>query len=63
LNEYAIIASKDKTWSFHNLFQGVKLITVNEPSEVNALQFHPDGVMALAGLKNGMIKIYDIRSL
>jgi pre-mRNA-processing factor 19 len=25
LNEYAAFASKDGTWSFHNLFQGVKL--------------------------------------
>jgi len=25
LNEYVAVASRDKTWSFHNLIQGVKL--------------------------------------
>ena len=27
LNEYVAVASKDKTWSFHNLIQGVRLGT------------------------------------
>jgi WD40 repeat protein len=30
LNEYVAVASKDKTWSFHNLIQGVKLGTFQE---------------------------------
>lgn len=62
LNEYAVVGSRDKTWSFHNLFQGVKLATVKEEEEVTNIEFHPDGLMMAVGLKNGIIKIYDIRN-
>jgi WD40 repeat protein len=62
LNEYVAVASKDKTWSFHSLFQGVKLAQFSEDQEINAIEFHPDGLMVIAGLKDGTIKIYDIRS-
>ena len=56
------VASKDKSWSFHNLFQGVKLASFHEEQEINQIEFHPDGLMLVTGLKNGTIKIYDIRS-
>lgn len=62
LNEYVAVASKDKSWSFHNLFQGVKLASFQEEQEINQIEFHPDGLMLVTGLKNGTIKIYDIRS-
>ena len=35
LNEYVAVASKDKSWSFHNLFQGVKLASFHEEQEIN----------------------------
>lgn len=62
LNEYVAIASKDKTWSFHSLFQGVKLAQFTEEQEINSIEFHPDGLMLVTGLKDGTIKIYDIRT-
>ena len=62
LNEYAAISSKDKTWSFHNLFNGVKLASFSEDQEINSIQFHPDGLMLATGLKDGTIKMYDVRT-
>jgi pre-mRNA-processing factor 19 len=62
LNEYVALASRDKSWSFHNLFQGVRLASFQEEAEIGALQFHPDGLMLVAGLKDGVLKIYDARS-
>ncbi|CDW72817.1 UNKNOWN [Stylonychia lemnae] len=62
LNEYAVVGSKDKTWSFHSLFQGVRLATVQEQEEVHSVEFHPDGLVLAVGLKNGAVKIYDIRT-
>lgn len=61
LNEYAAVASKDSTWSFHNIFQGVKLTQVEETTEVHSIQFHPDGLILATGIKNGSIKLWDIR--
>jgi WD40 repeat protein len=40
----------------------VRLLTVTEPEEVHSLEFHPDGLMLAVGLKNGVIKIYDMRN-
>jgi len=62
LNEYVALASKDKSWSFHNLFQGVRLATFQEEQEITSLQFHPDGLMLVAGLRDGLLKIYDVRT-
>eukprot|EP00347_Sterkiella_histriomuscorum_P009835 403339693 len=63
LNEHAVISSRDKTWSLHNLFQGVRLTTMKEDEEVTSIEFHPDGLLMACGLKNGIIKIYDFRQL
>lgn len=35
---------------------------MKENDEIHSIEFHPDGLMLAAGLKNGIIKIYDIRS-
>ncbi len=61
MNEYVAIGSKDKSWSFHNLFQGVRLQTFKESEEVTSIQFHPDGMILVVGLKSGVLKFYDIR--
>jgi len=62
LNEYVVVGSRDKSWSLHNLFQGVRLQTVQEEDEVTAIEFHPDGLIMALGLKNGLLKLYDIRT-
>ena len=56
------ISSRDKTWSFHNLTQGVKLAQFPEEQEIKSIQFQPDGLMLIVGLKDGTIKLYDIRT-
>ena len=38
------------------------LKTFQEEQEVTAVEFHPDGLMMIAGLKDGTMKIYDMRS-
>ena len=40
----------------------MKLATFQEEQEINAIEFHPDGLMLLTGLKDGTIKIYDVRT-
>ena len=40
----------------------MKLASFQEEQEITSLQFHPDGLMLVTGLKDGVLKIYDIRS-
>jgi len=40
----------------------VKLKTFSEEEEITSIEFHPDGLMLAIGFKNGLIKLYDIRT-
>jgi len=62
LNEYVVFGSKDKSWSFHNLFQGVKLAQFSDSDEIHSVSFHPDGLLMASGLRQNLVKIWDMRN-
>jgi pre-mRNA-processing factor 19 len=49
LREYALISSRDKCWSVHNLFKGVCLTRqkTETDAEITKCDFHPDGIFKI----------------
>jgi len=62
LNEYAVLASTNGIWSFHNIIQGVNLTQIKNDSDINSAEFHPDGIILATGQKDGIVKLWDIRT-
>lgn len=64
LKEYCLTASKDSTWSFHNMVKGISLLTQPTVSgkSIEKVRFHPDGLIFGTGEADGTVRIWDVSS-
>lgn len=63
LNTLLVVASRDGSWSFHDLAIG-KLINKVDQWEKNlefeSIEFHPDGHILAAGCSDGTLKLWNL---
>ena len=69
MGNYAVVGSKDGTWSFHNIEKGLCLKSFHvdgakgsSKQEVHQIAFHPDGLIVGAGTGDGSVHIWDVRT-
>jgi pre-mRNA-processing factor 19 len=58
-----IVGSDDCSWSLHDIKYGQILEVIQTEAPVTAIEFHPDGLVLGVGLSNGLLDLYDIRTL
>lgn len=63
-NDYSLFFSKDGTWSLHNLPEKklIQTLEVKDRIPICCGEVHPDGLMVGAGLKDGVVMVWDIRT-
>ncbi len=64
LKEYCLTASKDSTWSFHNMVKGISMLTQPTVSgkSIEKIRFHPDGLIFGTAEGDGTVRIWDVSS-
>uniref|UniRef100_A0A7S3A6H4 Pre-mRNA-processing factor 19 n=1 Tax=Rhodosorus marinus TaxID=101924 RepID=A0A7S3A6H4_9RHOD len=64
-DDYFATCSKDGKWAIHDIETVTTLASVVDPDGSPNLcaEFHPDGAIFASGLENGIVRVWDVRSL
>jgi len=60
---YWVTASADRLWAFHDIESGTSLVQTDVGVPLKCIQFHPDGLILGTGGRDGVVKVWDIKSL
>jgi len=64
VDDYFATVSSDKSWALHDMNRGATLLHVQEgiPAGINAVQFHPDGLILGCGSQDKIAQIWDLKA-